>query len=163
MALGNYINPFTGRPFQPRFNVPEVFGEALSYEDQILWLAKHFKALKDFIDGLNLATFKGEILAAVAKQNEATLEAFMITVDKRLSAMEAKVDGYVEGDVIWDPTQGTYAPSKEVMRRVYAALVQTGESHVHDMARLTVEDMEGKGTHAYSVTGLAEVGWSDEI
>ena len=91
MALGNYINPFTGRPFQPRFNVPEVFGEALSYEDQILWLAKHFKALKDFIDGLNLATFKGEILAAVAKQNEATLEAFMITVDKRLSAMEAKV------------------------------------------------------------------------
>jgi hypothetical protein len=49
------------------------------------------------------------------------------------------------------------------MRRVYAALVQTGDSHVHDMSNLTVDEMNGKTVHAYSVTGLAEVDWSDEI
>lgn len=159
----NFVNRFTGQPFRPRFSVPEIFGEALSYEDQILWLATHFKQLKEYVESFNFATLKQSILEAVARQNKATLDAYMVDVDRRLTAMEGKVDHYVEGDLIWDPTQGTYVPSKEAMRRVYAALVQTGDSHVHDMAQLTVDEMAGKGTHAYSVTGLAEVGWSDEI
>lgn len=158
-----YKNPFTGRPFQPRFNVPEIFGEALSYEDQILWLAKHFKELKDYVDGLGLDTIKEDVLAAVTTRVEAILDPFMADLKYRISAMEEKIDHVVASDMIYDPTQGGYVPSKEAMRRVYAALVQTGNSHVHDMADLTVDAMNGKGTHAYSVTGLAEVDWSDEI
>lgn len=158
-----YRNPFTGRPFQPRFNVPEIFGEALSYEDQVIWLAKHFKELKDYVDGLGLDTIKEDVLAAVTARVEAILDPFMADLKYRISAMEEKIDHVVASDMIYDPTQGGYVPSKEAMRRVYAALVQTGNSHVHDMADLTVNEMNGKGTHAYSVTGLAEVDWSDEI
>lgn len=158
-----YKNPFTGRPFQPRFNVPEIFGEALSYEDQVLWLAKHFKELKDYVDGLGLDTIKEDVLAAVTARVEAILDPFMADLKQRISAMEEKIDHVVASDMIYDPTQGGYVPSKEAMRRVYAALVQTGTSHVHDMSQLTVDEMNGKGTHAYSVTGLAEVDWSDEI
>lgn len=159
----SFINRFTGRPFQPRFNVPEIFGEALSYEDQILWLATHFKELADKISALDLDGFRRQILEAVDTEIEIKLSRFMVSVDRRLTEMERKVDACAAGDLIWDPTQGDYVPSKEAMRRVYAALVQTGNSHVHDMAQLTVDDMNGKGAHAYSVTGLAEVGWSDEI
>lgn len=158
-----YKNPFTSRPFQPRFNVPEIFGEALSYEDQVIWLAKHFKELKDYVDGLGLDTIKEDVLAAVTTRVEAILDPFMADLKYRISAMEEKIDHVVASDMIYDPTQGGYVPSKEAMRRVYAALVQTGNSHVHDMSQLTVTDMNGKGTHAYSVTGLAEVDWSDEI
>ena len=158
-----YKNPFTGRPFQPRFNVPEIFGEALSYEDQVIWLAKHFKELKDYVDDLGLDTIKEDVLAAVTEKVEALLDPFMSDLKQRISAMEEKIDHVVASDMIYDPTQGGYVPSKEAMRRVYAALVQTGNSHVHDMSQLTVEEMNGKGTHAYSVTGLAEVDWSDEI
>lgn len=158
-----YKNPFTGRPFQPRFSVPEVFGEALSYEDQIIWLAKHFKELKDYVDGLGLDTIKEDVLAAVTARVEAILDPFMADLKYRISAMEEKIDHVVASDMIYDPTQGGYVPSKEAMRRVYAALVQTGNSHVHDMSQLTVNEMNGKGAHAYSVTGLAEVDWSDEI
>lgn len=158
-----FINRFTGGVFRPRFSVPEVFGEALSYEDQVLWLAKHFKELADKVDALDLDAFRTEILQAVDEEIAVRLARFMVSVDRRLTAMEQKIDSYVGGDLIWDPTQGDYVPSKEAMRRVYAALVQTGDSHVHDMAQLTVDEMNGKGTHAYSVTGLAEVGWSDEI
>lgn len=159
----NYRNPFTGRPFQPRFDVPEIFGEALSYEDQIIWLAKHFKKLKDFVDGLGLDTIKEDVLEAVTLRVEQMLEPFMADISYRISKMEEKVDHVAASDLIYDPTQGGYVPSKEAMRRVYAALVQTGTSHVHDMSQLTVDAMSGKGTHAYSVTGLAEVDWSDEI
>lgn len=159
----NYRNPFTGRPFQPRFNVPEIFGEALSYEDQVIWLAKHFKELKAYVDGLGLDTIKEDVLAAVTARVEAILDPFMADLKYRISAMEEKIDHVVASDMIYDPTQGGYVPSKEAMRRVYAALVQTGNSHVHDMSQLTVNEMNGKGTHAYSVTGLAEVDWSDEI
>lgn len=158
-----FLNRFSGRPFQPRFNVPEIFDEALSYEDQIIWLAKHFKQLKDFVDGLGLDTIKEDVLEAVTHRVEAILDPFMSTVNMRLSAMEERIDHVVVSDLIYDPTQGGYVPSKEAMRRVYAALVQTGTSHVHDMSQLTVDAMAGKGTHAYSVTGLAEVDWSDEI
>lgn len=158
-----YKNPFTGRPFQPRFNVPEIFGDALSYEDQVIWLAKHFKELKDYVDGLGLDTIKEDVLAAVTARVEAILDPFMADLKYRISAMEEKIDHVVASDMIYDPTQGGYVPSKEAMRRVYAALVQTGNSHVHDMSQLTVNEMNGKGTHAYSVTGLAEVDWSDEI
>lgn len=159
----NYRNPFTGRPFQPRFNVPEIFGEALSYEDQVIWLAKHFKELKAYVDGLGLDTIKEDVLDAVTARVEAILDPFMADLKYRISAMEEKIDHVVASDMIYDPTQGGYVPSKEAMRRVYAALVQTGNSHVHDMSQLTVNEMNGKGTHAYSVTGLAEVDWSDEI
>lgn len=158
-----FLNRFTGQPFNPRFNVPEVFGEALSYEDQVIWLAKHFKELKDYVASFDFPNLKADILRAVNRQNKATLDAFMVDVDRRLTIMEGKVNSFVDGDLMWDPTQGNYVPSKEAMRRVYAALVQTGDSHVHDMSHLTVDEMAGKGTHAYSVTGLAEVGWSDEI
>lgn len=159
----NYINPFTHRPFQPRFNVPEVFGEALSYEDQILWLAKHFKELKDRVDSIHPEELKDEILADVTKYVEATLDSFMVVVNRRLIAMEKKIDSYVASDLIYDPTQGGYVPSKDAMRRVYAALVQSGESHVHDMSQLTVTELAGKTAHAYSVAALGEVDWSDEI
>lgn len=158
-----FLNRFNGQPFRPRFNVPEVFGEALSYEDQILWLATHFKQLKDFVDGLGLDTIKEDVLSAVTARVEAILTPFMGDVNRRISQMEERIDHVVSSDLIYDPTQGGYVPSKEAMRRVYAALVQTGTSHVHDMSQLTVDDMAGKGTHAYSVTGLAEVDWSDEI
>lgn len=158
-----FLNRFNGRPFSPRFNVPEVFSEALSYEDQVIWLATHFKKLKDFVDGLGLDTIKEDVLAAVTLRVEQMLTPFMSNVNRRLSQMEERIDHVVVSDLIYDPTQGGYVPSKEAMRRVYAALVQTGTSHVHDMSQLTVNDMSGKGTHAYSVTGLAEVDWSDEI
>lgn len=158
-----FLNRFTGRPFQPRFNVPEIFDEALSYEDQVIWLAKHFKKLKDYVDGLGLDTIKEDVLAAVTSRVEQMLNPFMVDVNRRLSQMEERIDHVVESDMIYDPTQGGYVPSKEAMRRVYAALVQSGASHVHDMSQLTVDDMAGKGTHAYSVTALAEVDWSDEI
>lgn len=158
-----FLNRFTNLPFRPRFNVPEVFGEALSYEDQVLWLAHHFNELDEFVKSLNLANLKAEIIAAVAEQNKITLDKFMVEVNQRLSAMESKVDGYVEGNLIYDPTCGDYRPSKETMRRVYAALVQSGDSHVHDMSDLTVEELSEKGTHAYSVAAKNHVGWSDEI
>lgn len=158
-----FLNRFTNRPFRPQFNVPEVFGEALSYEDQVLWLAVHFKELDDYVKSLDLKNLKDEIIEAVAEQNKRTLDQFMVSVDRRLSAMEAKVDGYVEGSLIYDPTSGDYRPSKETMRRVYAALVQSGNSHVHDMSDLTVEELSEKGTHAYSVAAKNHVDWSDEI
>ena len=158
-----FLNRFTGMPFRPRFDVPEVFGEALSYEDQILWLAKHFKELKDYVDSFDFSTIKEDILAEVTGAVNAIINPFKTETNRRLAAMEERIDHYVDGDLMWDPTQGAYVPSKEAMRRVYAALVQTGDSHVHDMADLTVNQMAGKGTHAYSVTGLAEVDWSDEI
>lgn len=158
-----FTNRFTGRPFAPRFNVPEVFGEALSYEDQILWLAKHFKQLKDYIDSLQLDTWKQDIIAALEAENKKILDKFFAEVDRRLIAIEHKVDEAVEDGLIWDPTQGQYVGSKEAMRRTYGALVQTGDSHVSDMAHLTVDELAGKTVHAYSVKALAEVGWSDEI
>lgn len=158
-----FLNRFNGQPFRPRFNVPEVFGEALSYEDQILWLATHFKELKDYVDSFDFSTIKEDILVAVTTRVESILTPFMGDINRRMSQMEERIDHVVVSDLIYDPTQGGYVPSKEAMRRIYAALVQTGTSHVHDMSQLTVNDMSGKGTHAYSVTGLAEVDWSDEI
>lgn len=158
-----YRNPFTGRPFRPRFDVPEVFGEALSYEDQILWLAKHFKRLKDKVDSLDINQIKEDVLDAARQQTQAMLDAFIIPVNQRLNDMEAKIDAATTGGLIYDPTQGAYVPSKDAMRRMYAALVQTGTSHVYDMDYLTVAEMSGKTVHAYSVAGLAEVGWSNEI
>lgn len=157
------INRFTGTPFRPRFDVPEVFGEALSYEDQILWLAKHFKKLKDYVDSFDFDKMKDEIIDEVETTVTGLLTPFMAEVRSRLTEIERKVDDGAAENLIWDPTQGDYVPSKEAMRRVYAALVQTGTSHVHDMSNLTVDEMNGKTVHAYSVTGLAEVDWSDEI
>lgn len=154
-----FINRFTGQPFLPRFNVPEVFGEALSYEDQIIWLAKHFKKLYDYVSAIDLDRFRTEVLAAVAKQ----LAGYQATTDARLAAMERKIDAYVSGDLIYDPTQGAYVPSMVAMRRVYAALVHSGNSHVYDASQLTVDGLAGKNAHAYSVAGLAEVDWTNEI
>lgn len=159
----NYMNPFTGRPFQPRFNVPEIFGKALSYEDQILWLAKHFKKLYDYVMSMNLETIREEVLEAARQQTQAMIGAALSPVLRRLDAVEAKVDAATTGGIIFDPTQGAYVPSKQAMRRLYAALVQSGQSHVSDMAYLTVDELAGKTVHAYSVSALAEVGWSNEI
>lgn len=159
----NYRNPFTGRPFQPRFNVPEIFGEALSYEDQIIWLAKHFKKLYKYVMSLNLEDFRNEVLEAARRQTDNMLVAALSPVLRRLDAVEAKVEAATTGGLIFDPTQGAYVPSKQAMRRLYAALVQSGQSHVSDMAYLTVDEMAGKTVHAYSVAALAEVDWSNEI
>ena len=157
------FNRFTGRPFAPRFNVPEVFGEALSYEDQILWLAKHFKELNDLVNGLDPDGLQDEILKECLAATTALMESWTMTFSARLNEMQKLLEAATTGGLIYDPTQGGYVNSKEAMRRMYAALVQTGDSHVHDMAQLTVDELAGKGTHAYSVAALGEVGWSDEI
>lgn len=154
-----YRNPFTGRPFSPRFDIPEIFGDALSYEDQIIWLAKHFRKLKKWIEGLGLDTIRRDIMDEVIKLFDAEQKA----TDAKLAALDAKIDAAVTGGLIYDPTQGAYVPSKEAMRRLYAALVQSGTSHVYDMAYLTVEELSGKQVHGYSVAALAEVPWSNEI
>lgn len=158
-----YYNRFTGRPFSPRFSVPEVFGEALSYEDQILWLAKNFKKLQDLIDDIDPEGLHDEILKECLAATMKLMETWTTEFSKRLDEMQKELDVATTGGLIYDPTQGGYVNSKEAMRRMYAALVQTGDSHVHDMAQLTVDELAGKGTHAYSVAALGEVGWSDEL
>lgn len=158
-----YFNRFAGRPFEPRYNLPETFGEALSYEDQILWLARHFKELQDLVDKIDPEGLHDTILRECMAATQALVDTAIRAFELRLNQMQEELDAATTGGLIYDPTQGAYVNSKEAMRRVYAALLQSGDSHVHDMSQLTVSQLAGKGTHAYSVAALAEVDWSDEI
>ena len=74
-------NPVTKIPFRPRFNIPEIFDDALSYEDQILRLAQWvglFKGeLQDFfcnvtsyLNGLGLDAIRDEVNALTEKVDE---------------------------------------------------------------------------------------------
>lgn len=108
------INPVTRRAFVPRLTVPEVFGTALSYQDQILMLA-HW--VSDAVDSIE--TVSAEELANI----KASIETLMLLVDQNraetaeaIARLQGEIDKISAGAQIYAVYNGTFEENEACMR-----------------------------------------------
>ena len=104
------FDPVTGFPLAARFSIPEIFGQAISYEDKIIqlgrWIGLFKRTLQDALCYLQTNVEKqGDKIAALetyVNEQMAALNASMTdlenkvgTYDDKLAAMQAAIDNVI--------------------------------------------------------------------
>lgn len=125
-------DPIHGRALLPGNVIPEVFGEAISYEDKLIciirWVNKTFgwyvtkDQLEQALQGVNGAIDK-------LRQD------MNITADQ----LRVLIESLAKQQAVYNPTKGKYEDSKTVNRDMYRELAVYGAT-VDQMASLTVEE-----------------------
>lgn len=149
------LNPMTGQPIAPRFTVPDIFGGAMSYTDQIqmliAWVEQQVSGL-DYVSEDALAEAVATLQAAIAAGDAADAQALANAV----SYLEGLISGTSEGALIWDLSRGRYGANQDVTR---------SNALLFDPWACTVEQLNALGltvdrlsTCGLNCAGLAAVG-----
>lgn len=145
-------NPLTRKPFRPRLQIPEIFGQALSYEDQILclihWVTEQIEDI-DYVSSADLVALDEKLTAAinaVATRSETDLNRAVADLKKQIDAMSM-------GAQIWDVTVGSYRENQTAMRATVNRLAVRGVT-VAEMVSIytTCQALAGSGL---TVAGVA--------
>lgn len=147
-----YTNPITGEQVYPRFTVPESFGDAASYSDQLLILAHGLYELQTSVDGDHSEIYNR--IAEVA----ASVTALAQTVADSVVELERQIDELSVGVQVYDVFTGAYRENQDCMRNTVRWLavhaITVGELNSLDNMD-TVTDLANCGLNCI---GLAIVG-----
>lgn len=150
------INPITGKPVAPRLTVPEIFGTALSYQDQILMLAHWTKST---IDGIELAS--ADDMAALKAQItalQALVDANRKEVAAALAKLQDELDKISAGHQIYAVYEGDFEENETCMRETVNFVSIEGilisELNALSMTCATLRDC-GLNCHGLAVYGRA--------
>lgn len=150
------LNPVTRRAFVPRLTVPEVFGTALSYQDQILMLAHWVSDAVDSIETVSaeeLANLKASIetLRSLIGRNRAEMV-------EAIAKLQGEIDKISAGAQIYAVYNGTFEENETCMRDTVAFVSIEGLliSELNDLSMTcaTLKDC-GLNCHGLAVYGRA--------
>lgn len=150
------LNPVTRRAFVPRLTVPEVFGTALSYQDQILMLAHWVRDAVDSIETVSaeeLANLKVSIetLRSLVDRNRAEMV-------EAIAKLQGEIDKISAGAQIYAVYKGEFEENEIAMRGTVAFVSIEGllisELNALGMTCETLKDC-GLNCHGLAVYGRA--------
>lgn len=131
--MSYYTDPIHGGQIVPSFNIPEVFGDAISYEDKLIALANWTCArIKDAAnDRANIKQTIQTINDAIAKLRQEH--------KTDIDDLRAMIEKLGQQQVEYNPTNGEYEDSQKVNRDMYRELA-VHKATVAQLATLTVKE-----------------------
>lgn len=148
-------NPLTKRPFAPRLQIPEIFGQALSYEDQILtlihWVTSTLADI-EYVSEDDLTALDAKLTAAI----QAVAAGSADDLARAVAELERQIDNIAQGSQLWDVTVGSYRDNQLAMREA-ARFVAVHALTVQQVGTMdiTVEQLADSGLNCW---GLAVLG-----
>lgn len=139
-----YINPVSGLPITPRLAVPQSFGDAMSYTDQILILAHGLQGIQDTVD-----TEHTDIYAQIKAVSD-SVAALAESMAGALAEVRREIGETAIGTQIYDCFTGSYEENMVGMRDTVYWLA------VHAITVGELNSLEGMDT----VTDLRDCGLS---
>ena len=148
-------NPLTKRPFAPRLQIPEIFGQALSYEDQILTLIHWVTATLadvEYVSEDDLKALDAKLTAAI----QAVAAGAADDLARAVAELERQIDNIAKGSQLWDVSVGAYRDNQLTMREAarFVAVHALTVEQVGTM-EMTVEQLADSGLNCW---GLAVLG-----
>lgn len=148
-------NPMTKRPFSPRLQIPEIFGQALSYEDQILtlihWVTSTLADV-EYVSEDDLTALDAKLSAAI----QAVAAGAADDLARAVAELERQIDNIAQGAQLWDVSVGSYRDNQLAMREAarFVAVHALTVEQVGTM-EMTVEQLADSGLNCW---GLAVLG-----
>lgn len=148
-------NPITKRPFAPRLQIPEIFGQALSYEDQILtlihWVTSTLADV-EYVSEDDLTALDAKLTAAI----RAVAAGAADDLARAVAELERQIDNIAQGSQLWDVSVGAYRDNQLTMREAarFVAVHALTVEQVGAM-EMTVEQLADSGLNCW---GLAVLG-----
>lgn len=148
-------NPLTKRPFAPRLQIPEIFGQALSYEDQILtlihWVTSTLADV-EYVSEDDLTALDAKLTAAI----QAVAAGAADDLARAVAELERQIDNIAKGSQLWDVSVGSYRDNQLAMREAarFVAVHALTVEQVGTM-EMTVEQLADSGLNCW---GLAVLG-----
>lgn len=148
-------NPLTKRPFAPRLQIPEIFGQALSYEDQILtlihWVTSTLADV-EYVSEDDLKALDAKLTAAI----QAVAAGAADDLARAVAELERQIDNIAKGSQLWDVSVGAYRDNQLTMREAarFVAVHALTVEQVGTM-EMTVEQLADSGLNCW---GLAVLG-----
>ena len=148
-------NPLTKQPFAPRLQIPEIFGQALSYEDQILMLIRWVTSTLadiEYVSEDDLTALDAKLTAAIQAAAAGSAE----DLARAVADLERQIDNIAKGSQLWDVTVGSYRDNQLTMREA-ARFVAVHALTVEQVGTMdmTVEQLADSGLNCW---GLAVLG-----
>lgn len=148
-------NPLTKKPFSPRLQIPEIFGQALSYEDQILMLIRWVTSTLadvEYVSEDDLTALDTKLTAAI----QAVAAGSADDLARAVADLERQIDNIAKGSQLWDVTVGSYRDNQLTMREA-ARFVAVHALTVEQVGTMdmTVEQLADSGLNCW---GLAVLG-----
>lgn len=148
-------NPLTKKPFAPRLQIPEIFGQALSYEDQILMLIRWVTSTLadiEYVSEDDLTALDTKLTAAIQAVAAGSAE----DLARAVADLERQIDNISKGSQLWDVTVGSYRDNQLTMREA-ARFVAVHALTVEQVGTMdmTVEQLADSGLNCW---GLAVLG-----
>lgn len=148
-------NPLTKKPFTPRLQIPEIFGQALSYEDQILMLIRWVTSTLadiEYVSEDDLTALDTKLTAAIQAVAAGSAE----DLARAVADLERQIDNIAKGSQLWDVTVGAYRDNQLTMREA-ARFVAVHALTVEQVGTMdmTVEQLADSGLNCW---GLAVLG-----
>lgn len=148
-------NPLTKKPFSSRLQIPEIFGQALSYEDQILMLIRWVTSTLadiEYVSEDDLTALDTKLTAAIQAVATGSAE----DLARAVADLERQIDNISKGSQLWDVTVGSYRDNQLAMREAarFAAVHALTVEQVGTMD-MTVEQLADSGLNCW---GLAVLG-----
>lgn len=145
-------NPLTKQPFAPRLQIPDIFGQALSYEDQILtlihWVTSTLADV-EYVSEDDLTALDAKLTAAI----QAVAAESADDLARAVADLESQISGISEGSQIWDVTTGSYRENQTAMRATVNRLAVRGATIAEMIAIYqTCQALAGSGL---TVAGVA--------
>lgn len=148
-------NPLTKKPFSPRLQIPEIFGQALSYEDQILtlihWVTSTLADV-EYVSEDDLMALDAKLTAAI----QAVAAGAADDLARAVAELERQIDNIAKGSQLWDVSVGSYRDNQLAMREAarFVAVHALTVEQVGTM-EMTVEQLADSGLNCW---GLAVLG-----
>lgn len=148
-------NPLTGKPAYPRLNVPEIFGHAMSYGDQIQMLLAYVNSV---LEGADVVSDE-ELQAAVqglAQQIASAVDGLNGELENAVARLQREIEETAKGQEIYAVYLGGYGPNQDVMRGT-AAFVAVHAITCGQLAamEITAQQLSDSGINCH---GLAVLG-----
>lgn len=148
-------NPLTKKPFSPRLQIPEIFGQALSYEDQVLMLIRWVTSTLadiEYVSEDDLTALDAKLTAAI----QAVAAGAADDLARAVAELERQLDNIAKGSQLWDVTVGSYRDNQLAMREA-ARFVAVHALTVEQVGTMdmTVEQLADSGLNCW---GLAVLG-----
>lgn len=150
----DYTDPIHGGQIVPTFNIPEVFGNALSYEDKLIALAKWcINAIKPFATKDELEKLRSTLTDLI---NQTGTDGKAYT-DKMVGLLREQVEKLSKGVFDYDVQRGEWVSSDIAMRDMFNDITVHGitVAELNSLDGLTVKGLTDCGLN---VRGLAVIG-----
>lgn len=151
-----YTNPVTGQPFIPRLNVPEIFGNDLSYSDQIQMLAAY---VSNELSALDYVTQEDltQAIQAVNDNLAGTASAIRLELVNATGELQRQIDAISAGFEVYDISAGAYRVNQDAMRALGNFLtvhaITCGELAKMEITAGQLRD-SGINVHGLAVLGI---------